>query len=176
MRSCARSGFGDRGRHMLAARLAWGDRSHRAAGQGLSVKWQEIGLAKSIRARRRAPVWREILTDRADRILAPLPPRGMRSSAASYPTRPVKIYQQGADGSDARSLQSRPCWCNNCDHMSHETTPVIFRRLSRTSMGGSAVKASRWRRSPNAGRARRPRWTAPRAARIPPVAPCFLMR
>ena len=87
---------GIEGDTMLAAALAWGDVVWRAPDKAIG-QGQEIGLARLHQGSPARPVWREILTDRAD-VLAPLPSRGMRSSAASYPTRPVKIYQQGADG------------------------------------------------------------------------------
>jgi hypothetical protein len=87
---------GIEGDTMLAAAIAWGDVVWRAPDKAVG-QWQEIGLARLNQGAPARPVWREILACRAD-VLAPLAPRGMRSSATSYPTRPVRILEQGADG------------------------------------------------------------------------------
>jgi hypothetical protein len=80
----------------MCAILAWGDSQHRPSDAAFG-QLTEVAIAKINQGTPARPVWREILAGRAD-VLAPLPPRGMRASAASYPTRPVRTYQEDADG------------------------------------------------------------------------------
>jgi hypothetical protein len=80
----------------MCAILAWGDVAHRPADAAFG-QLTEVALARINQGSPSRPVWRDILAGQAN-LLAPLPPRGMRSSSASYPTRPVKFYEEGADG------------------------------------------------------------------------------
>jgi hypothetical protein len=93
---------------LLAGALAWGDITWRASDRAIG-QLQEIGLARLDQGVPARAVWREILAGRAD-VLAPLPPRGMRSSAASYPTPPVRILEQGADGQMHETDSIAPLW------------------------------------------------------------------
>jgi hypothetical protein len=94
---------------LLAACLAWGDLRWRGSDKNLG-QMLECALAKPNTGTPARPVWREILARRAD-VLPPLPPRGMRSSAA-YPTPNVKIYREGSDGQMRESEPLAPLWVN----------------------------------------------------------------
>ena len=93
---------------LLAACLAWGDVRWRGSDKNLG-QMLEVALAKPNTGTPARPVWREILTGRAD-VLPPLPPRGMRSSGASYPTPNVKIYREDSDGQMRESEPIAPLW------------------------------------------------------------------
>ena len=79
---------------VMCAVLAWADVHHRPADAAFG-QLTEVAIAKINQGTPARPVWRDILVGKAN-LIAPLPPRGQRAS--SYPTRPVRIYEQGADG------------------------------------------------------------------------------
>ncbi len=91
----------------MCAILAWGDVQHRPAdaafGQMTEVAIARIGQGSPARAR-----WREILNGAP--LLEPLPPRGMHASSSTYPTRPVRIYEKGADGQMHETDPVAPSW------------------------------------------------------------------
>jgi hypothetical protein len=79
-----------------SAALAWGDVVWRAADRDMGQSF-EIGLARLNQGSPAVPRWRDILAG-ATNLQPPLPPRGMRASSSTYPSRPVRIYQEDADG------------------------------------------------------------------------------
>ena len=93
---------------LLAACLAWGDSRWRAPDKAMGQSL-EVALAKPNTGTPARPVWREILARRAD-VLAPLPPRGMHASSSTYPTRPVRIYEEGNDGQMHETDPVAPLW------------------------------------------------------------------
>ena len=92
----------------MCAILAWGDVAHRPADAAFG-QLTEVALARINQGTPARPAWREILTGKAN-LVAPLPPRSMRSSSASYPTRPVRILEEGADGQMRESDPIAPLW------------------------------------------------------------------
>jgi hypothetical protein len=91
----------------MVAILAWGDVQHRAAdaafGQLTEVAIAKINQGTPARAR-----WREVLNGAP--LQPPLPPRGMRASSSTYPSRPVRILEQGADGQMHETGPIAPLW------------------------------------------------------------------
>jgi hypothetical protein len=94
---------------MQAAALAWGDCAWRAPDIALGQQ-PEIALAKLNQGTSARPVWREILTRRAD-VLPPLPPRSVHASA-SYQTPRVRIYREDSAGSMRLADASKDLWAH----------------------------------------------------------------
>ncbi len=84
-----------------AAALAWGDVVWRATDRAMGQSF-EIGIARLNQGTPARPVWRDLLSGKAN-LVAPLPPRGQRASASSsYPTPRVRItYPDSHEGADA---------------------------------------------------------------------------
>ncbi len=83
-----------------AAALAWGDVMWRATDRAMGQSF-EIGIARLNQGTPARPVWRDLLSGKAN-LVAPLPPRGMRASSSSYPTPRVRItYPDSQEGADA---------------------------------------------------------------------------
>jgi hypothetical protein len=82
---------------VMCALLAWGDVPHRPADAAAFGQLTEVAIAKINQGTPAVAKWRKILSGEAN-LVAPLPPRGMRASSSTYPSRPVRIYQEDADG------------------------------------------------------------------------------
>jgi hypothetical protein len=91
---------------LLAAAIAWGDVSWRAAdkdvGGQLEVSFAKLNTGSPVISR-----WREIL--RGAPLQAPLPPRSTHASA-SYPIRPVRIYEESPNGVMRETDPIAPLW------------------------------------------------------------------
>jgi hypothetical protein len=86
-----------------AAILAWGDVPWRGADTSVGQPL-EIGLARMHQGAPARPVWREILSGRAN-LRAPLPPRNVSGSALTYPPPRVRIrYGDGREVDPAAPL------------------------------------------------------------------------
>ena len=93
------------GSAFLAAIIAHGDIFWQRGDQALGVV-MALALNKN-HGRPCSNRWRDIASARAG-LLEPISPAGRRSS--SYPTRPVRFYEQGADGQMHETDPIAPLW------------------------------------------------------------------
>jgi hypothetical protein len=92
---------------VMVAILAWGDVQHRPSDAAFG-QLTEVAIAKINQGTPARPVWRDLLSGKAN-LVAPLPPRGMRARSG-YPTPVVKVYREGADGSMREAEATQSLW------------------------------------------------------------------
>jgi hypothetical protein len=94
------------GSSFLAAVIAHGDIHWQRGDAALGVTL-EVALDKN-HGRSCSNRWRDIIAGKAS-LLEPVSPAGQRASS-SYPTRPVRILEEGADGAMHETAPISPLW------------------------------------------------------------------
>jgi hypothetical protein len=88
---------------VFAALLSWGDCVWRAADHAMGQPF-ESGVARLNQGSPARPVWRDLLTGKAN-LLAPLPPRHLDAGSSTYPAPRVRIrYGDGREVDPAAPL------------------------------------------------------------------------
>ena len=90
------------GHAVMCAILAWGDVQHRPADAAFG-QLAELAIAKINQGAPARPVWRDLLTRKAN-LVAPLPPRNAHASASTYPVPRVTIrYPNGQEADPSKN-------------------------------------------------------------------------